>query len=104
MPRVNKCMYMAYVCFMSVLVTVCGSVGVLIYVVSLCKGCDRCCIFYCDAWSCRCLCMQSVSVSSCRWCMFVSCVYPVSVFNAAFCTTFSLLMLVKDARGDHTEV
>ena len=27
---------------------------------------------YCDAWSCRCSCMGSVSVSSCRCCMFVS--------------------------------
>ena len=34
---------------------------------------------------------------------FVSCVQPVAVLNAAFCMTFSLLMLVKDARGDHME-
>ena len=47
--------------------------------------------------------MGSVSVSSCRCCIFVSCVYPVAVFNAAFCMTCSLLMLVEDARGDHTE-
>ena len=51
----------------------------------------------------RCSCMGSVSVSSCRCCMFVSCVHPVAVFNAAFCMTCSLLMLVKDAIGDHTE-
>ena len=38
--------------------------------------------------------MGSVSVSSCRCCMFVSCVHPVAVLNAAFCMTFSLLMLV----------
>ena len=25
----------------------------------------------CDAWSCRCSCMGSMSVSSCRCCMFV---------------------------------
>ena len=43
--------------------------GVLKYVVCLCRGCDGCC----DAWSCRCSCMGSVSVSSCRCCMFVSC-------------------------------
>ena len=43
------------------------------------------------------------SVSSCICCMFVSCVHPVAVLNAAFCMTCSLLMLVKDARGDHTE-
>ena len=41
--------------------------------------------------------MGSVSVSSCRCCMFVSCVHPVAVFNAAFCMTCSLLMLVEDA-------
>ena len=40
---------------------------------------------------------------SCRCCMFVSCVHPVAVLNAAFCMTCSLLMLVKDARGDHME-
>ena len=38
-----------------------------------------------------------VSVSSCRCCMFVSCVHPVAVLNAAFCMTCSLLMLVEDA-------
>ena len=75
------------------------SLGVLKYVVCLCKGCDGCCVFclYCEAWSCRCSCMGSVSVSSCRCCMFVSCVHPVAVLNAAFCMTCS------DAIGDHTE-
>ena len=53
--------------------------------------------------ACRCSCMGSVSVSSCRCCMFVSCVHPVAVLNAAFCMTCSLLMLVEDAIGDHTE-
>ena len=47
--------------------------------------------------------MGSVSVSSCRCCMFVSCGHPVAVFNAAFCMACSLLMLVEDARGDHME-
>ena len=42
-------------------------------------------------------------VSSCRCCMLVSCVHPVAVLNAAFCMTCSLLMLVEDAIGDHTE-
>ena len=42
--------------------------------------------------------MGSVSVSSCRCYMFVSCVHPVAVLNAAFCMTCSLLMLVEDAR------
>ena len=54
-----------------------------------------------DSWSCRCSCMGSVSGSSCRCCIFVSCVHPVAVLNAAFCMTCSLLMLVKDAKGDH---
>ena len=44
-----------------------------------------------------------VSVSICRCCMFVSWVHPVAVLNAAFCMTCSLLMLVEDARGDHTK-
>ena len=122
MPRDNRCVYMAHVCFMAVVVTVWGSVGmfvvyrpllkivffslgVLKYVVCLCRGCDGCGVFclYCEAWSCRCSCMGSVSVSSCRCCMFVSCVHPVAVLNAAFCITCSLLMLVEDAIGDHTE-
>ena len=46
--------------------------------------------------------MGSMSVSSCRCCMFVPCVHPVAVLNAAFCMTY-LLMLVEDARGDNME-
>ena len=46
--------------------------------------------------------MGRMSVLSCRCCMFVSCVHPVAVLNAVFCMTCSLLMLVEDARGDHT--
>ena len=45
--------------------------------------------------------MGSVSVSSCICCIFVSCVHPVAVLNAAFCMTFNFLMLVEDAIGDH---
>ena len=43
------------------------SLGVLKYVVCLCRGCDGCCVFclYCEAWSCRCflisVCMFIVS-------------------------------------------
>ena len=72
------------------------SLGVLKYV--------GCCVFclYCEAWSCRCSSMRSMSVSSWR-CMFVSCVNHVAVLNAAFCMTFSLLMLVEDGRNDHME-
>ena len=47
--------------------------------------------------------MGSVSVSSCRCCMFVSCGHPVAVLNAEFCMTGSLLMLVEDERGGHME-
>ena len=74
-------------------------------VVCLCKASDGCCVLclYCEAGSYRCLCMGSVGVSSCRCCIFVSCVHPVAVLNAAFCMTCSLLMLVEDARGDHME-
>ena len=35
--------------------------------------------------------------------MMVSCVHSVTVINAAFFMTCSLLMLVEDARGDHIE-
>ena len=40
------------------------SLGVLKYVVCLCRGCDGCCVFClsCEAWSCRCSCMGRVSV------------------------------------------
>ena len=81
------------------------SLGVLKYVVYLCRGSDGCCVFclYCEACGCMCSCIGSVSVSSCRCCMFVSCVHPVAVLNAAFCMNCSLLMLVGDTRGDHTE-
>ena len=118
--RDNRCMYMAHVCFyvcFSDSVGVCGNVccvaaivkncvfclAVLKYVVCLCNECDGCCVFclYCDAWSCRCSCMGSVSVSSRRCCMLLPCVHPVAVLNAAFCMTCSLLMLVENARGDH---
>ena len=43
--------------------------------------------------------MGSVSVPPCRCCMFVSCVHPVAILNAAFCMTCSLLMLVEVARA-----
>ena len=47
--------------------------------------------------------MGSMNVSSCRCCMFVSCVHHVAVLNAAFCMTCSLLMLVDVAICDHME-
>ena len=100
LPLVARCLETIDVCIWRFF-----SLGVLKYVVCLCRGCDGCCVFclYCEAWSCRCSCMGSVSVSLCRCCMFVSCVHPVAVLNAAFCMTCSLLMLVEDAIGDHTE-
>ena len=79
LPLVARCLETIDVCiwrmfvFMSVVVTVWGSVGIFIccvtavlkivffslgvlkYVVCLCRGCDGCCVFclYCEAWSCR---------------------------------------------------
>ena len=47
--------------------------------------------------------MGSMSVLSCRCCVFVSCVHPVAVLNAAFCMTCSLLIMVQDATGDRME-
>ena len=66
------CVYMAQVCFYvccsdrvgfsgnvccvaAVVKDSVFSLGVLKYVVCLCKGCDECCVFclYCEAWSCR---------------------------------------------------
>ena len=35
--------------------------------------------------------------------MFVSCVHPVAFPYTVFCMTCSLVMLVKDARGNHME-
>ena len=83
MPGDNRCMYMTHDCFyVSCIdgVAVCGNVCCVAAVVKdevfepwsveicLCKGCNGCCVFclYCDAWSCRCSCMGSMSVSSCR--------------------------------------
>ena len=67
--------------------------------------CAQYCVFclYCEAWSCRGSCMGSVSGSSCRCCMLVSCVHLVAGLNVAFCMICSLLILVEDAIGDHTE-
>ena len=47
--------------------------------------------------------MGSMSVLSCRCCMFVSCVHPEAVLNVAFCMNCSLLKQVEDARDDHME-
>ena len=81
------------------------SIRVLKYVVCLCRGFEGCCVLYvcCEAWSCRCSCMGSVSASSCRCCMVVPCVHHEAVLNDALYMTCRLLMLVEDARGDHME-
>ena len=46
--------------------------------------------------------MGSVSVSSCKCCMFVSCVHPVAVLNAAFCMTCSFYADVCNPLHHHT--
>ena len=62
------------------------------------EGCIVCSCY--DAWSCRCSSVSSMSVSACICCMIVSCVHSVAVINTTF---YNLLMVVKDARGDHME-
>ena len=88
---IDVCIWRMFI-FMCVVVTVWGSVGMFVvsrlllkifslgvlleYVVCLCKECDGCCVFclYCEAWSCRCSCMESMSVLSCRCCvLYASC-------------------------------
>ena len=87
-------MLLNVVCFLSL--------GVYGYIVSLFSGCVGCCAFrpICDAWSCKCLYIGSMLVSSCRCCMLVSCVHPVAILRAVFCIICSLSMLVSDALGD----
>ena len=36
-------------------------------------------------------------------CLCHVCIHPMAVINAAFCMTCCLLMLVKDAIGDHMD-
>ena len=88
-------MLLNVVCFLSL--GVCG------WIVSLCSGCVGCCAFclICDACSCKCWCIGSTLVSSCRCCVLVSCVHPVAILRAGFCTICSLSMFVSDALGDH---
>ena len=38
---------------------------------------------------------------SCRCCVLVSCVHPVAILRAVFCTICSLSMFVSDVLGDH---
>ena len=68
------------------------SLGVVRYVVCMCKGCDGCCALClnCESW---CSHMVIMSVSSCKCFMLVSCVHIVAVLIAAFCMTCTLFML-----------
>ena len=77
-------------CLLSVLVSMWGSVGMFVvkgsgllslgvvkYVVCLCRGCDRYCIFClnCEAWSYRCSCMESISVCHADVeCLYIMCI------------------------------
>ena len=76
LETIDVCMWRMFA-FMSVVLTVWGSVGqfvvyrallkivdlfslgVVKYVVCFCRECDGCCVFglNCEAWSCRCSCM-----------------------------------------------
>ena len=73
------------------------SLGVMKYIVCLCRVCDGCCVvsLNCKTWSCRCSCMGSMSVLVYICCMFVSCVHPVAVINAVFYITCSLFFLSR---------
>ena len=109
MPRDNRCMYLAHVCFYvccSDYAGVCGNVScvaaVVIDSVFLAMQCCRmlygCVRDVMDVVFSVCIVMRGavgVSVSSCRSCMIISCVHPVEVLNAAFCMTCSFFMLVN---------
>ena len=45
--------------------------------------------------------MGSMSVLPYSCCMCVSCVHHMAVLNTAICMTYSLLILVEEARGNH---
>ena len=77
--------------------------GGLFCVVNLLSGCVEClvCIFRLFACSCKWCLKGSVRVSSCRCCMFVSCVLPVVMRSAVFCMICSLFVSVSDMIGDH---
>ena len=97
----HVCLNFDLVYGVGVCVNVCGVVCVVLCflclgVVMLCSGCVGCCDFclICDACSWRCSFMGSVCVSSCRCCVFVSVVHPVSILSVVFCVICSLLMLV----------
>ena len=98
LPLVGVC---GNVCCLAAVVNDSGffSLGVLKYVVCLCKGCDGCCVFclYCDAWSCKCSCMGSMSVSSCIYMLYV-CVLCASCGSSQCCVLHDL-QFVNAGRG-----
>ena len=63
----------------------------------LCSGCDVFCL-YCEAWSCRCSCIGSVSVSSCRCCMFVCILWQFIVSKALLISSATVIV---HAGGSH---
>ena len=67
-----------------------------VYGVFVAVTCHFCLI--CDACSCKWMCSGSISVSSCKCCMLVSCAQPVAMRSGVFCT---FCMLALDAMGDH---
>ena len=78
------------------------SIGMIKYVVCLCKGCDGRYVvsLNCEAWSWRSSCVGSMSDSSCsRCCMFVSCVQSVAVLMRSSW----LIIHTSSAAGIHLE-
>ena len=65
LETINVCIWRTFVVYRPLLKILVFSLGVLKYVICLCKGCNRCCVLClnCDAWSCRCSCMGSMRVS-----------------------------------------
>ena len=74
------------------------SLGVLNNVVCLCSRCDGCCVLclYCEAWSCRCSCMGSVSFFVMQ--MLYVCVLCASCGSSQCCLLHDL-KFVNAGRG-----
>ena len=67
------------------------SLGVLKYMVCLCKGCDGCCVFCCIVTRGAVGARVGIGKYECSVMqMLYVCTHPVAVFNAAFCITCSL--------------
>ena len=64
-----------------------------------------CFCLICDGCSWRCSFIGRVCVSSCRWCVFVSVMHPITILSAVFCVIYSLcLMLVVTIWWKRTQV